>query len=1744
MAGIPIVFQEVLNLTSPPVSAAADAVKFGSCSMESSKYITVCEPAADGTQVLTVDLSAGNAPSRQKINAEAAIMHPSTKVIALRSGNVLQIFNLELRTKMKSHQMSEPVQFWCWISTNQIALVTAGAVYHWSIESDSVPSKVFEKNAALAQGSQIINYSVSPDMKWCLLAGISAGAGGAINGTLQLYSIERGVSQILKGHSGAFGKINVSVAGRDTPTAQVVCFEQKEHEPGSTPKLMVLEIGRDKTAPGGVFRIQPMAIPVPPDAALDFPVSMILSTKQEIIYSISKMGYLHMYDVHTGKVIYMARVTNDTTFVATENASTGGLMAITRKGSVIHINVNEQTLVPYIIGTLRDQDLALSLAGRLNLSGADDLYVSQFQACFAAGDIAGAARVASNSPGAVLRNSDTISKFQGMPAQPGQPAPVFQYFSVLLEKGKLNQLETIELAKPVLQQGRGQMLSKWIEEDKLFLSEQFGDLIMSTGDANMALPIYVKSNSHDKVISCLVQQGEFDKIVAYAGRVGHRADYSVMLQQLVRSNPQGAMEFAKKLVNNESKQTLIDPTQALEIFMGFSLLKEATGFLIEVLKDDKQSEGFLQTKLLEINLMGGMPQVADAILSNGTYTHYDKAYIGKLCEQVGLSQRALEHYSDISDIKRVMQSNPQGVSPDFLVDYFGSLSKENSLDVLKEMLGRNMRQNMKTVVNIATKYSDPLGPENLIQLFEDFKCWEGIFFYLGNVVNFSQNATVHKKYIESAAKMGNFKEVERVCRDSTVYDAAEVKQFLIEAKLPDPRPLIHVCDRHDYVDELTAYLHTNNLQKYIEVYVTKVSPQKTPQVVGKLLDLETNEDFIKNLINSVGQMCPAADLVVAVEKRNRLRLILPWLEARLAQGNQETAVHNAVGKIYISLNRDPLTFLSSNQFYDPLEIGKYCEKHDPHLAFVAYKGSKDFSCDKEIVRVCQDNGLFKDLARYLVERQDLDLWGSVLKPEGIEEGTEPPSRRYLLDQVVQTALPETKNPDEVSSTVKAFMANDLPGELVELLERIVLQGSDFSNNRNLQNLLILTAIKTTKEKVMEYINRLDNFDGDDIAKIAVGDEYQLFEEAYSIYVKIAKLASGEEQITHHVSAVSVLVDHIKDLERANEYAERVSLNAVWSKVASAQLSQDLVCESITSFIKADDPTDWLKVIDAAESAGHFTELVSYLKMARKNIKEAHLDTQLIYALAKVNKLSDMEELISVPNVAKIDIIGERCFDEAMYDAAKILFTNINNNAKLALCFVRMEQYREATDAATKANSVPTWKEVNLSCLRAEEFRLANICGLHIIVHPDHLEELIGHYETAGRSVELMQLLEQGLGLDNAHAGIFTELGVIYSKYQTSKLMEHIKIFHSKMNIVKILRACEKAQLWTEAVYLYKEDGQHDAAVKVMVDHVSSFKHELFLDCVQKVRNPEVQYKAITFYCVQHPMQLERLLQVLTPNLDHARVVHLLRKNNALELSIEYLKSVQKENLTVINEALNEMYIDEEDHEALRSSIDDYDNFDQIALAQKAEKHELLEFRRIAAYIYKRNKRYSQSVELSKKDKMMKDAIDTAADSKETKVADSLLAYFVEIGDKSCFSATLYSCFDLLTPDAVMEHAWRNGLTDMAMPFMIQYMKNLHSKVKVLEERTAPPPVEETATDEANAALYGTTGDMMGDTLMIQNGGGYSGGAGAANYGAPGSIPDPYQQQQFGYQQQQQQQQQQMPNMSGFQGQGAQGYNYN
>ncbi|KAL6300041.1 hypothetical protein BKA93DRAFT_741376, partial [Sparassis latifolia] len=192
----------------------------------------------------------------------------------------------------------------------------------------------------------------------------------------------------------------------------------------------------------------------------------------------------------------------------------------------------------------------------------------------------------------------------------------------------------------------------------------------------------------------------------------------------------------------------------------------------------------------------------------------------------------------------------------------------------------------------------------------------------------------------------------------------------------------------------------------------------------------------------------------------------------------------------------------------------------------------------------------------------------------------------------------------------------------------------------------------------------------------------------------------------------------------------------------------------------------------------------------------------------------------------------------------------------------------------------------------------------------------------------------------------------------------------------------------------------------------------------------------------------------------------------------------------VNDAYNNLLIEEEDYTTLRDSIDGFDNFNNIKLAHDLEKHELLEFRRLAAHLYKKNARWEESITLSKADKLYKDAMITAAVSNSIEVAEDLLSYFVDIGNKECFAAMLYICFDLLRADIVEELSWQHGLNDFYMPYRIQNSRTFVEKMGALEKQVHELSKKDVQKEqqEAEVPIINPSG-LLTNRLMLTQGNG-------------------------------------------------------
>jgi clathrin heavy chain len=160
--------------------------------------------------------------------------------------------------------------------------------------------------------------------------------------------------------------------------------------------LHIVEIDHNPNNPP--FQKKAVDVFFPPEATNDFPVAMQVSSRYSIIFLVTKYGFIHLYDLETGVCIYMNRISGETIFVTADHKATSGIIGVNRKGQVLSVGVAEQNIIPYILNTLSNTALAVKLASRANLPGADDLYLQQFRQLFTSGNYSEAAKVAANSP--------------------------------------------------------------------------------------------------------------------------------------------------------------------------------------------------------------------------------------------------------------------------------------------------------------------------------------------------------------------------------------------------------------------------------------------------------------------------------------------------------------------------------------------------------------------------------------------------------------------------------------------------------------------------------------------------------------------------------------------------------------------------------------------------------------------------------------------------------------------------------------------------------------------------------------------------------------------------------------------------------------------------------------------------------------------------------------------------------------------------------------------------------------------------------------------------------------------------------------------------------------------------------------------------------------------------------------------------------------------------------------------------
>lgn len=88
-------------------------------------------------------------------------------------------------------------------------------------------------------------------------------------------------------------------------------------------------------------------------------------------------------------------------------------------------------------------------------------------------------------------------------------------------------------------------------------------------------------------------------------------------------------------------------------------------------------------------------------------------------------------------------------------------------------------------------------------------------------------------------------------------------------------------------------------------------------------------------------------------------------------------------------------------------------------------------------------------------------------------------------------------------------------------------------------------------------------------------------------------------------------------------------------------------------------------------ADNWEDLVKFLQMARKKARESYVETELIFALAKTNRLAELEEFVSGPNNAHI----QQVVKSSQVEASRVVSSSSWRNTNLQIFCLRFSQFQ-------------------------------------------------------------------------------------------------------------------------------------------------------------------------------------------------------------------------------------------------------------------------------------------------------------------------------------------------------------------------------------------------------------------------------------------------------------------------------------
>lgn len=317
-------------------------------------------------------------------------------------------------------------------------------------------------------------------------------------------------------------------------------------------KLNLIQIDPNENSPHFAKRIVDLPLCDLPEN--DFPIKIVYDSVFCLIFVYTKFGTVYVVEPESGVCVMDKKISDSPLFLITSTLNCNGHFILNRKGDIINISID---IEPFFSTCIHKGEKFYEPVGifmnNLSLERQAEIYRNQFDNLKNSSMYQEALLLVAKSGKPFLRTFEYLSSIKDFPSI-NETSALLEYFALVLESGKLNEVESLELVQLALNKKKLDIVRKWLAADQIFCTSQLGKVVLES-DPELALKFFENSNSEAMVLHCLAILGRLNE---FSSRIKSSSivDCDAIINVLLKTNIDLVPEFISAIAKvNSSKIT-------------------------------------------------------------------------------------------------------------------------------------------------------------------------------------------------------------------------------------------------------------------------------------------------------------------------------------------------------------------------------------------------------------------------------------------------------------------------------------------------------------------------------------------------------------------------------------------------------------------------------------------------------------------------------------------------------------------------------------------------------------------------------------------------------------------------------------------------------------------------------------------------------------------------------------------------------------------------------------------------------------------------------------------------------------------------------------------------------------------------------------------------------------------------------------------------------------------------------------